>query len=280
MLLLPKEEIMSKEKLSLNNEIRKCYSVKEIDFKTFFSKLITMCLATSNDDSIIELRLDYLINKKVDIADIVDGVNVVKKLTKSNGVEKQLIATVRNFSNGGNCLINDKQYLEIVETLYEDSKVDAIDIDYDFYKTNATSIKRIFAGQKTLIITYTCFDRAMSMDEYREILKTLCKTPAYVIKVVTHAFSFNDTENLMNVAKECSDDLAKNNKQVVPISLGKLGVVSRVWHEYTNSKILYLDYEDNDMIPDGDINDELYNKYREILLKQEGFLKLDLKSAL
>ena len=194
----------------------------------------------------------------------------------SESKERQFIATIRNFSNGGNCLIDDKKYLEIVEALYEKPSVDAIDIDYDFYISKSSNIKKMFPGKKSLIITYTCRDKVLSKEEYDEIFKILIKTPAYIIKIITKAFSCEDTEILMATAKKFDETLRKNNKAVVVISSGKLGVLSRVWHEYTNTMIVYLDAYELDMVPAGEINKRVFDKCRSLITKLDDFKDLSI----
>ena len=176
-----------------------------------------------------------------------------------------MIVTLRNFSNGGNCLLKDKDYAAIIETIYEKAKVDAIDIDYDFYEKNASFVKKLFTGKKSLIITYNCQDRVLSKEEYSDLYKLLLKTPAYVIKIVTKAFSTDDTENLMNTAQEFKPMLEKNGKVNVVISTGKLGIASRVMYEYTDTKIIYLDTYELDMVPAGEINKKEFDKLRKIM---------------
>ena len=273
---------MAKEKLSFKNGSRFCYSVKENNLKDFYDRIIEFS-TMSEDDYLIDLRLDYLINKKVEIQDIIKCISNAKKvLANDYEVERQFIATIRNFSNGGNCLIDAKKYLEIVETLYEKPGVDAIDIDYNFYESKSSSIKKMFSGvlskKKTLIITYACRDKVLSKEEYDEIFKTLIKTPAYIIKIVTKAFSCEDTELLMATAKEFDETLRKNNKLLVAISTGKLGILSRVWYEYTNTMIIYLESDayELDMVPQGKINKRVFDKCRSLITKLGEFKDLSI----
>ena len=267
---------MTKEKLSFKSGSRICYSVRENNLNDFYTKIIDVATSKKNkdeeEDFIIELRLDYLLNKKVDIQDISDCISKARKyLLEEYEIEKQFIATIRGFYCGGNCLISDKVYLQVVEALYEKSKVDAIDIDYDFYERKTSAIKSLFEGKKTLIITYSCQDRVLTREEYDTIFKTLIKTPAYIIKIVTKAFSRDDTENLMQTAKDFETVLSENNKVVVVISTGKLGIVSRVWYEYSNTVIIYLNDYELDMEPAGEIDKRVFDKCRKLLSKRDKF---------
>lgn len=267
---------MAREKLSFKNGCRVCYSVKENNLSDFYDKIVELATIDKDEDYIIELRLDYLINKKVEIEDIVKCIQKVKKyLSDEYEIEKQFVATLRNFSNGGNCLVDDKTYLEIIDTLYNKPGVDAIDIDYDFYEKKSGNVKKLFLGKKSLVITYTCRDRVLTKDEYDEVFKALIKTPAYIVKIITKAFSTDDTELLMNTAREFDKELHKKNKVAVIISSGKLGVLSRVWYEYTNTMILYLDAYELDMVPQGEINKRVFDKCRKLISKLGEFSSLN-----
>ena len=263
---------MAKEKLSFKNGCKFCYSVKENNLKDFYDKIIELSTIDKDKDYIIEFRLDYLINKKVDVEDILKCINKAKKeLEDDYDIEKQYIATLRNFTNGGNCYVDDKTYFEIIEKIYNKPGVDAIDIDYDFYEKKASSVKKLFSNKKSLIITYTCRDKSLSEEEYDDIFKTLLKTPAYIVKIVTKAFSFDDTERLMETAKKFDELFIKNKKLAVIVSTGKIGILSRIWYEYTNTMIIYLENGDYSMIPDGDIDETVFNKYRKMLSTLDGF---------
>ena len=272
---------MAKEKLSFKNGSKFCYSVKENNLKDFYDRIIELSTISEQDNYVVELRLDYLINKKIDVEEIIDCINKAKKVLSDRfDIERQYIATVRNFTNGGNCYIDDKTYFEIIEKLYSKPCVDAIDIDFDFYEKKATNVKKLFSGKKSLIITYTCRDKVLTNEEYDDIFKTLIKTPAYIVKIITKAFSFDDTEKLMETARKYDEILKDSKKVAVIISTGKIGIISRVWHEYTNTMLVYLETGDFDMIPYGDINEAIYNKYRKMLSTLDGFNNKDLLSAI
>ena len=114
----------------------------------------------------------------------------------------------------------------------------------------------------------------MTKEEYADIYKTLMKTPAYIIKIVTKAFSTVDAENLMTTAKEFDAELKKNNKLAVVISTGKLGILSRVWYEYSNTMIVYLDAYELDMVPQGEINKKVFDNLRKLISKLDEFKDL------
>lgn len=263
---------MAKEKLSFKNGKKFVYSIKENNLKDFYVKMIALSTLDVNYEYVIELRLDYLINKKVYIDDIIKCINQAKKvLSDQYDKERQYIATIRTFANGGNCIIDDKFYYEIIERLYTKANIDAIDIDYDFYISKLTNVKKLFSGKKSLIITYTLRDKVLTNDEYDVIFKSLIKTPAYIVRIITKAFSFDDTERLMDMARKYDESLKDNKKLAVIISTGKLGIISRVWHEYTNTMLVYLETDDFDMIPNGDIDMKIYNKYRKMISSIVGF---------
>ena len=271
---------MAKEKLSFKDGSRICYSVKENNLNDFYDKIIELS-TMSDDDFLVDLRLDYLLNKKIDIVEIISCIMKARKYLHSEyEVSRQYIATIRCFANGGNCIISDKEYMNIVELLCEKNAVDAIDIDYDFYERKSASIKKIFSNglfssKRTLIITYTCRDKSLTKDEYRDIFNALIKTPAYIIKIATKAFSTVDAECLMTTARDFDSEFKKKGKLAVIISTGKLGILSRIWYEYTNTMIVYLDAYELDMVPQGEIDKKIFDKCRKLLSKMDEFSKIN-----
>ena len=271
---------MAKEKLTFKDGSRICYSVKENNLNDFYNKIIEIS-TMSDDDFLVDLRLDYLLNKKVDIGDIISCIAKARKYLHSEyEVSRQYIATIRCFENGGNCIISDKEYMNIVELLCEKNAVDAIDIDYDFYERKSASIKKIFSNglfssKRTLIITYTCRNKSLTKDEYRDIFNALIKTPAYIIKIATKAFSTVDAECLMTTARDFDSEFKKKGKLAVIISTGKLGILSRIWYEYTNTMIVYLDAYELDMVPQGEIDKKVFDKCRKLLSKMDEFSKIN-----
>lgn len=272
---------MAKEKLSFKNGSKFCYSVKENNLKDFYDKIIELSTIDNEKDYLVELRLDYLINKKVDVEDIIKCINKAKKeLSDDYGIVRQYIATLRHFTNGGNCYVDDKTYFAIIEKLYEKPCVDAIDIDYDFYENKSSNVKKLFSKKKSLIITYTCRDKSLSVEEYNDIFKSLLKSPAYIVKIITKAFSFDDTERLMDTARKYDEMFSDNKKLAVIVSTGKIGIISRVWYEYTNTMIIYLESGEYDMIPQGDIDETIFNKYRKMLSTLDVFKNNELLGAM
>ena len=268
---------MAKEKLSFKNGSKFCYTVKENNLNDFYDRIIELSTLNNEKDYVVDLRIDFLINKKVDVEDIIKCINKAKKdLSDNYDIERQYIATLRNFTNGGNCYVDEKIYFDIIQKLYEKPCVDAIDIDYDFYENKSSNVKKLFSKKKSLIITYTCRDKSLSEEEYNDIFKSLLKSPAYVVKIITKAFSFDDTERLMETARKYDEMFQDNKKLAVIISTGKIGIISRVWYEYTNTMLIYLEDGEYDMIPNGDIDETIFNKYRKMLSTLDGFKNNDL----
>ena len=170
-------------------------------------------------------------------------------------------------------MLDEKTYLDIITLIYEKASVDAIDIDYCFYDKKSQAVKKLFSGKKSLIITYTCRDKSLSENDYDEIIKDLIKTPAYVIRIITKAFSFDDCLMLMDKVKKFSTEFEKSGKVVSVISLGKLGIVSRLYPEYTGSMITYINNEQSELVSiDGEISKREYDKLRKQFPSTKEFL--------
>lgn len=246
-------------KINLKAGSRFCFSVKEINLKSFYDKVIEISNYDVSDDFIIELRIDYLLGKRIDIEDIIRLINDISKNT-----DKQLIATIRTFKQSGNCILDEKSYFNIIEQIYKKAKVDAVDIDYIMYKK---SLDKIIDNKKTLIITYTSMDKKWNYDEFKPLYKELVKTPANVVKCEIKANSLEDTKNIMTSAKDNIELFNDNKKDVVIIATGRLGLFSRLMPEYTNSKITYLTAYKYNSIPEGELDFAHYKKYKKIIKK-------------
>lgn len=246
-------------KLNLKDSSRFCFSVEEKNLKSFYDKAIEISNYDVSTDFIIELRIDYLLGKKIDIDDIIKVINDIKKNT-----DKQLIATVRTFKQSGNCILDEKSYFNIIEQIYKKSKVDAIDIDYVMYKK---SYDKIIDNKKTLIITYTSMDKNWDYEGLKHLYKELVKTPANVIKCEIKAKSLEDTKNIMVSAKDSINLFSDNKKDLVIIAVGRLGLLSRLVTEYTNTKIIYLTAYKYNSIPEGKLDFAHYKKYKKIIKK-------------
>ena len=247
-------------KLNFKNGSRFCYSVKEINLKDFYNKAIEISDFNEDNETIIELRLDYLIGKKINIIDIIESINNIKKQT-----DKQLIATIRTFNQSGNCIVDDKTYLSMIELLITKSHVDAIDIDYCMYEKSKKLYNDLFNNKKTIIITYTCNDKKWSKDEYLSLYKNLVKTEADIIKCEIRSFCMDDTNAMMDSVKDNMSLFKDNKKEIVLIAVGPLGILSRVMTEYTNTKIVYLTAYEFNTIPYGELDMTHYNKYKKMI---------------
>ena len=250
-----------KEKITFKNGSRLCFTVKEINLSDFYKKAIEINNSKDTDESsLIELRLDYLINKKYDIMHIIETINRLKLETK----DRQYIATLRNFNQGGNCLITEKEYFTIIDALYEKSKVDGIDVDYDMYQ-KSRKYDNLFNGKKTFILSFISMDQIFSREEYISLYKKMSKSNAYIMKIVTRAFSFDDVKNLMETTRDLKDFFEENKKVPVAISTGRLGITSRVKYDFSDTKIIYLDAYDFNPIPLGEIDKYHFDKCRKLI---------------
>ena len=123
----------------------------------------------------------------------------------------------------------------------------------------------MFNNKKTVILSFIDKTKQFSREEYINLYKKMLKTKANGIKVVTKAISFLDMENLMETAKESKELFKSNNKFSIVISTGRLGLTSRVHYEYTDTKIIYLDAYPFNLIPDGEIDREHFEKCRKMM---------------
>ena len=75
---------MAREKLFFKNGNRICLSVKENNLKDFYNKIIDIATDDLDYNDLIELRLDFLFNKRVKVEDIIKTISNVKKVLKDD----------------------------------------------------------------------------------------------------------------------------------------------------------------------------------------------------
>lgn len=75
----------------------------------------------------------------------------------------------------------------------------------------------------------------------------------------------DDVKLLMDSANNNNDIFKNNNKFPVVIGVGIMGIISRVMSEYTSSVIKYISAYDYNLIPDGELDKNHFEKYKKML---------------
>ncbi|MBR3288215.1 MAG: type I 3-dehydroquinate dehydratase [Lachnospiraceae bacterium] len=245
----------------LKNDFEFCYPVLEDNKSAFLKKVAEI---NSEKQCMIELRLDYLLYAGLSIDDIIKIINTVR----TKYTNKKLIATIRTVSEGGKVDLTKEKYFYYIKELYLNAKVNFIDVEYKFYKIDKIYYDSLFKKKKKkIIISMHFFDRIFFENEYIKLFTEMAESSGDIVKFAIKTFSKEDLFLFMLTAKKCEKIMKKNKKETIYIAMGTVGMLSRLWPEFTNTKIVFLTaYKEMDLEL-GQMNRENYVKYRNILAK-------------
>ena len=245
----------------LKNDFEFCYPVLEDNKSAFLKKVAEI---NSEKQCMIELRLDYLLYAGLSIEDIIRIINTVR----TKYTNKKLIATIRTVSEGGKVDLTKEKYFYYIKELYLNAKVNFIDVEYKFYKIDKIYYDSLFKKRKKkIIISMHFFDRIFFENEYIKLFTEMAESSGDIVKFAIKTFSKEDLFLFMMTAKKCEKIMKKNKKETIFIAMGTVGLLSRLWPEFTNTKIVFLTaYKEMDLEL-GQMNRENYVKYRNILAK-------------
>lgn len=180
---------------------------------------------------LIELRIDFY----QDILNDQAVLSLLSKIQKLN--QKPLLLTYRSLKEGGQIQLSDEQYLHFVQLVCQSQMIDLIDIELMSGNTLVYQLVDIAHQNHVFVIMsnhdfhQTPDDRNM-MDrlEHMELLN------ADICKLAVMPQSYKDVIRLLNVTLEMSHRL---NRPIVTMSMGKMGVISRMTGELTGSSITF-----------------------------------------
>ncbi|MCK4859644.1 MAG: type I 3-dehydroquinate dehydratase [Candidatus Omnitrophica bacterium] len=193
------------------------------------SNLLNFSLLKKAD--ILELRIDCF--KNIEKENIVHFVSAVKK----KGLP--IIATVRSKKEGGQRNISANSRLKIFKIIAP--IVEAVDIEMNSSILDEV-VKEAKANKKRVILSYHNFKQTPANSKLEEIVRKGRKAGGEIIKIATFAENKNDVLRLLNIA------FKHREKNIVAISLGEKGVISRLLFPFFGSLWTYT-YLDKPFAP-------------------------------
>ena len=247
----------------VNNKCNIVYSITESKIKQFYD-LIDFY---SRKSKFIEIRIDYMLSTGLSIEYLINLINIVK----DNYPDNLFFATVRIKEDGGFLETNPSKYFNIIKNLYQNSKADFIEVKYSYYIQDKNIYDNLFNQEdinKALILSYYDNDKIFNDDNYELILDDMLSYNRFqIISFNNYAHSSHNLFKLMQFGSYYKNEIKKSGKYAYFISSGKIGVLSRVWFEFTNSKFVFINTDD--IITSGNypINYEKYSQLRKIIHK-------------
>ena len=219
--------------------------------------------------NLIELRFDYINNFQTLSLDF------IKELMDIITSNIPVIFTFRDFSEGGQIKINQKERFKILEMLIE-AKPDYIDIEINMNKNilyefiNLTSQKGV-----KIIYSYHNFEKTISFDETIKLIKNFGNkliqefslkpkiNQKNIYKVVFTAQTFEDNIIPLRLCKKFSNSTQK----LISFCMGTIGIFSRIMCVTVGSFLTYASLEEKTAPGQINIDEmrEIYNLFSNFL---------------
>lgn len=213
---------------------------------------------------IIEWRADYF-DECGNYARITEALENIRKICG----DIPLIFTYRMKDEGGETdkesPITADEYVKLIKHAAGQGCADMIDIQVMSLKSLEYDVKELISdmhikGVKVIASNHH-FDRTPQDDEMKEIFEIMHKTGADILKLAVMPKYNTDVIRLMSVTAYAS---ANYSEPVITMSMGKLGVISRIAGSITGSAVTFASVKGKSapgQIPAGKLSDILEMLY-------------------
>ena len=248
-----------KSKITSKN-FKLCYPILEDNISSFEKKVSTF---SKEKNVYIELRIDYLLKKNIPIDKIILSINRLCEKYK----RLEFIATIR--TEGEDLHLSNSIYFDYIFFIYFLTDVKIIDVEFAYYKKDKKKYDRLFAlGKKKVIFSTHIFDKIFSVNKYDKLYRETKIVDRGIIKFAVKVYSKKDLYLFMNKSREYSLDVDTKKKECIFIAMGENGMVSRIFPEYTNTKIVFVSAYSGKHNSLGQLDKNTYLKYRKLLAKR------------
>ncbi len=176
---------------------------------------------------LVELRIDFYEN-------ILDDEKVIDLLRQVKAqLSCPLLVTYRSLREGGQVQLSDEQYLHLIELISINQLADLVDIELMSGNTLVYQMVEIAHQQDVkVILSYHDFSQTPSYQYIVEKLEHMEILGGDLLKVALMPQTKRDVITLLNVTMDMSERLAH---PLITMSMGKMGVISRITGELTGS---------------------------------------------
>lgn len=177
---------------------------------------------------IADLGLD-IVELRIDQYRSFETASVIREIKKFRAFPS--IATIRSGNEGGGWNLSEEKRQDLFKSVLP--YVDAIDIELSSKKILKNVVSNAHKLKKLVCISYHNFDKTPATEKLSHVLKEAKSSGADIVKIATHAKNREDVQTL-------ADFTIKNkSKNIVTISMGSEGAVSRVFFPALGSLITY-----------------------------------------
>lgn len=207
--------------------------------------------ATIAPDSYISEQEFNLIEKNLDEIDILEfridqwdhhiqellyeNLKVLSTLRKC----PKLLVTYRTKSQGGNGTLSKEEYYKLIEAVSQINEIEMIDLEWDksINRSLYTQlIHKLNVAHKQVILSHHNFDLTPEIEELKFIYYKMSQFEVEFLKLAVMPKTETDVLNLLQAMEMSSKTLKQH---IIGISMGKIGVISRVAQEVFGGSVSY-----------------------------------------
>ncbi len=187
--------------------------------------------ANENDCDMIEFRADFYQN----ILDFDSAKEIASKIRST--CKKPIIFTCRTAAEGGKKEIPLDYYKSLLKMVSQCYYAELIDVEASALGNDKDFVEELKDNGSYVIISKHDFNKTPSFDEIIETFFDMRDMGADIVKVAYMPNNKKDVLNLINASLRMTDEY--DFCPLVAISMGHLGVVTRVIGEFTESAITF-----------------------------------------
>lgn len=221
------------------------YTTKDVSLGSGRTKICVPLTIRDGDE--LEEKVKILSASKADLVEWrVDGLQSYSSFSNIHSILQTLslsltvpiIFTCRTIRDGGKAIIEPEEYAELLIRVAESGYADLIDIELS---SGDTAIKRVLeAAEKNRVGTIISYHNFTQTPPTETILKTLSSMLSFdcdIYKVAYMPKTKSDILSLMSAVLTFHEENA--DKLLLPISMGKLGVMTRVMAKFFSSPLTF-----------------------------------------
>lgn len=182
---------------------------------------------------VIEIRADFwgsMLKDPGSVCDLVEECAVIAGDTP-------LLFTVRSKVEGGEAELSEEELFEIYKALLEKGNVDVYDVELFSLEKGAELLKMIKEKGAIALASHHSFKETYSREGMLEKLNGMKAAGADIAKLAMMPNSKEDVINLLAVSEQF--DRENDDIHVISISMGELGMVSRLACSLTGSMLTF-----------------------------------------
>lgn len=137
-----------------------------------------------------------------------------------------LLATYRSREQGGLLQLKEIYARNLQMEIAKSNLADFIDVEYIPCDTLQDHVQELKKYQAKVIISFHDFEKTPSDSKMRELFANMAETAADIMKLAVMPKDQEDVQRLLDITRKTREEYP--NKQLITMSMGELGKVSRI----------------------------------------------------